>query len=199
METLLDSQTSRPFPTRHPAGPALTVRRRRPVATHEGSNPPIEKPLSTDAERLLRQMENSLTERERAVSEAEAKLAERTRDMDEMEALLRAREALLVASRLRRPTQQKTITPREAVALEELKAELERQEKSIREAREALREREAFLTESETRLFAKVQEQQEKETELEQREEELQTRQRTLDGSASPFAAAAPKRFDEFR
>ena len=61
--------------------------------------------------------------------------------------------------------------------------------------------RERYLEQSETRLFAKVQEQQEKEMELEQREENLVAR--AIRGSSSDLetaSSAVPARsFDEFR
>lgn len=138
---------------------------------------------------MLRQFELSLVERERAVTEAETRLADRTRDLDEMDALLRAREALLAATRLRDTNSAVGLSPREAKALSELKNELERQEGTLRDAQQALRDREKFIEESETRLFAKVQDQQEKETELEQREENLKTRSDSL----------AKRPYDEFR
>jgi len=135
----------------------------------------------------------ALAERERALTEAEAHMADRTRDLDELEALLRAREALLASTRLRRSNRQ-TVSPREAEALRQLKAELDRQEAGLREARQALREREQFMEASEARLFAKVQEHQERETELEQREEELNARE-----NPNASASAAKRPYNEFR
>ena len=161
-----------------------------------------------DVEAKLRHLELSLAERERAVEEAEARLAERERDVAEAEALLQARESL-VAARRQPPPATAGVSPEEKEALERVRAELERQEVSVREAKQAIREREAFLDESETKLFEKVQAQQEKEIELEQREEDLRARERRLrerEAEVDPAAAAklkaddeAAKQRDEFR
>lgn len=188
-----------PFPTRHQARPPLILQRRtRSAAAGQHA---AELPQTTtvsinteDATRFFRQLETSLAERERAIGEAEARLMERTRDLDEMDALLRAREALLASTRLRHSGNRKVVTAREAEAVKNLKAELDKQEASVREAREALRAREKYLEECEIRLFEKVQQQQEKETELEQREEDLQTKL-----GSSPSSAKAAKIVDEFR
>jgi chromosome segregation ATPase len=182
-----------PFMTRFPTRPALSLLRREGTAPTSGGTAGGLRASDDNVEayRILRQYEQSLAERERTLGEMETRLADRTRDLDEMEALLRAREALLAATRFRDSTNANALSPREAAALTELKAEVERQEKSLRESQHALREREKFIEESETRLFAKVQEQQEKETELEQREEDLSSR--------SEGSAPAPLPFDEFR
>ncbi len=186
-------RTAPPFPTRFPFTPQLVLPRRNRIAppTDWGLRTPVA-PDFSETERALRQLEQSLAERERLVAETQVHLAERARDLDELEALLRARETLLDSARLADTDRSQVVTLREAEALHELKAELDRQEASLRESRAALRERERFLEESETRLFAKVQEQQEKETELEQREENLANR------SEAP-RHAAPTPFDEFR
>jgi len=94
------------------------------------------------------------------------------------------------------------------MALEQFRAELERQEAALKEAKQAQRDREQFLDASETKLFEKVQAQQEKEIELEQREEDLRARERRFrerEAAADPQAAAtlkaedaAKKKFDEF-
>lgn len=182
-----------PFPTRHPSTPTLALTRRANRQSSSGNE---------EVDKYARQMEAAFSERERQIAEGEARLADRARDLDEMEALLRARESLIAATRLRDSKSRMEITPREAAALNQLKEELERQEASLREARAAIREREVFLEESENRLFAKVQEQQEKETELEQREEELVARA-IHNGENEPAAVAAtstPARpYDEFR
>ncbi|HVU23284.1 MAG TPA: hypothetical protein VHE13_04105 [Opitutus sp.] len=173
---------------RHPPGPALCIPRRprpAPGAEHAELAAP-------DVDHLLREREEAVAGRERATAEAEAVLAERTRDLDEMEALLRAREALIASARLRDANRTGTVTPREAEALHQLKAELDRQEASLLAQRQALHEREQFIEDSETRLFEKVQAQQEKETELEQREEMLQTR-------ADESRGEPPAAYDEFR
>ena len=186
-------RTAPPFPTRFPVAPPLVLPRRNRTAppTDWGLCAPAS-PDFSETERALRPLEQSLAERERLVAETEIRLADRARDLDELEALLRARETLLDSARLADPGHARVVTLREAEALHELKAELDRQEASLRESRAALRERERFLEESETRLFAKVQEQQEKETELEQREENLANR------SEAPRRPAPPP-FDEFR
>lgn len=186
-----------PFPTRHQARPPLILQRRTRGASSQHS---AELPQTTtvsinteDATRFFRQLESALAERERAIGDAEARLMERTRDLDEMDALLRAREALLASTKLRHSGNRKTVTAREAEAVKNLKAELDKQEASVREAREALRAREKYLEECETRLFEKVQQQQEKETELEQREEDLKLKLDVIPTSK------APKVYDEFR
>jgi hypothetical protein len=109
-------------------------------------------------------------------------LIERERETAEMENLLQARASLLEAAKNKNAGQSdsRPLSSEEQVALQKLKAEIERQEKILQEQREGLREREAFLDDSETKLFEKVQEQQEKETELEQREDELNQRERRL-------------------
>jgi chromosome segregation ATPase len=158
-----------------------------------GGRPPIDKLKAAELERSLRQLEAALAERERIVADLEIKLADREREMAETEALLIAREQLLAATRREAPV--KTgLSKEEQVAMEKLRAELERQEQTLKEERQGLREREQFLDESETKLFEKVQAQQEKETELEQREEDLRTRTREFReklAAIDPAAAAA--------
>lgn len=61
-----------------------------------------------------------------------------------MEALLLARGKLVAASR-RPVAAQVAISPEEKAALEQLRAELERQEAGVLEAKQALREREAAI------------------------------------------------------
>lgn len=197
MNAPTDPQFPPPFPVRHPSRPPLTLPRRirttselatafsRPDSAAPGPDP--------DADRFYRHLKDALTERERAITDAEARLVERTRDLDEMEALLRAREALLASTRLRPSGEATQISSREAEALKELRAELDRQEAGLREARDAIREREKFLDQSEERLFEKVQEQQERESELEQREENL----KTIQENAAKIVASG-KVFDEF-
>lgn len=182
------ARTVPPFPTRFPPAPVLQLRRRtRAVPTPDWAPAADEIPA---VQSLLLRQEQALAERERALVEAEARLAERTRDIDELHALLRAREALLASARLRDSGQRGVVTLREAEALHQLKAELDRQELGLREARAAFREREKFLEDSESRLLQKVQEQQERETELDQREEDLRAREAGL-GTRRPY--------DEFR
>jgi predicted metal-dependent hydrolase len=197
------SQSVPPFPTRHPAGPTLTLTRRAWREGSSNSNEPQRGTphISADMERAAREVDVAFAERERRIVETEARLADRARDLDEMEALLRARESLIAATRLRDSQNRLEITPREAAALNQLKEELERQEATLRESREALRERELYLEQSENRLFSKVQEQQEKETELEQREENLVTRAIHGSSEGEPVSSAAtPSRsYDEFR
>ena len=227
---MTDPQTpSNQFPGGRPrtAAPSLTLPRRRPVAAirspfevSEASaaaretikaivsatrapfgrgGASVASAQAAELERSLRQLELTLAERERVINETAARLAERERDLAEMEALLLAREKLLAASR-RPAAVQVAISPEENIALEQLRAELERQEASLKEAKQALREREQFLDESENKLFEKVQAQQEKEIELEQREEDLKARDRRQRESAAlsdPQAAAALKAEDE--
>ncbi len=195
------SQSVPPFPIRHKAGPALTLTRRawREASSSSGESKKANSHISADVERAAREVDAAFAERERQVVEAEARLADRARDLDEMEALLRARESLIAATRLRDSKSRIDITPREAAALNQLKEELERQEASLRESREALRQRELYLEQSENRLFAKVQEQQEKEMELEQREENLVSRAIHGEHEPVPSAAAPTRVYDEFR
>jgi hypothetical protein len=170
-------------------------------ATHspfgEGSVPSADKLI--ELERTLRQLERTLAERERVIAESEARLVERERDVAEAEALLLAREHLDAASR--QPVAAAVSgTPEERAALEELRAELARQEASLLEAKHVVRDREKFLDEAETKLFEKVQAQQDKENELEQREEDLRARQRRLrekEAQFDPQVAAALKAEDE--
>lgn len=162
----------------------------------------------SELERTLRQLEHTLAERERVVADSEARLNDHERDLAEVEALLEIRERMLAASR-HPGTGGDTISPEEREALEQVRAQLERQEISVRESRESLRERELFLDASEERLFEKVQSQQEKEIELEQREEDLRARERRLrerEAEHDPQAAArlkaeddAAKQRDDFR
>jgi chromosome segregation ATPase len=164
-----------------------------------------------ELERSLKQLAAKLEERERSLQDFETRLAERERDMAESATLLRAREQLLAAEKGKATTTEADARPlsgAEQVALEKLKAEIERQQVLLQEQRQALRERESFLDESETKLFQKVQEQQEKETELEQREEDLRKRERRLRerealhdpkvAAALEAEKAAAKKFDEF-
>jgi hypothetical protein len=152
-----------------------------------------------ELERTLRLLEQTLAERERVISETETRLGDRERDINEMEALLLAREQLITATR--KPMQAAAeISPEEKTALEHLRAELERQEATLKEAKEAVRDRERFLDDSETKLFEKVQAQQEKENELEQREEDLRARYRRVrerEAALDPQAAAALKAEDD--
>lgn len=193
-----EKQYAPPIQIRQPSRPPLTLPRRlRPSIDGQPTTAPATPPgPDPEADRFYRHLQEGIADRERAIAEAEARLLERTRDLDEMDALLRAREALLASTRLREPAGSRdVVTTREAQAIMELKAELDRQESSLREAREAIREREKFLDESEQRLFEKVQQQQEKESELEQREENLKARQ---DNDAKKSSEAA-RVHDEFR
>ncbi len=220
------------FPVKNPAAPVLSLRRRQSLSrppfqiseaaaatrqsissfvsstrTPWGEVTTLNEDRLVELERSLRQLESLLTERERAVTEMEVRLGERERDLAEMEALILAREKLVDVSR-KQPAPQAAVSKEEQEALEQLKAELERQEEHIKEAKQTLREREMFLEESETKLFEKVQAQQEKEIQLEQKEEELRAkalRLRELEAKHDPAAAAAleaekaaAKKFDEF-
>ncbi len=156
-------------------------------ALRSATRNPWGEPLSVDnhkmaeLEKSLRQLTQKLEERERSLQDLENRLGERERELAEMENLLRARESLLEAkNKAAAPADARPLSHEEQAALEQLKAEVERQQTLLQEQREGLREREAFLDESETKLFEKVQEQQEKETELEQREDELRQRERRL-------------------
>ncbi len=213
------------FPGAKPGGPTLSLRRRTPAATRSpfhvsdasaaaresiraivsATRAPFAGPAVVpdgrvqELEKNLRQLEATLAERERQVEESEARLADRERDLAEAEALLIAREKLAAAARKPVPAQA-VVSPEEKQALEQLRAELERQEANLKEAKQALREREQFLDDSEAKLFEKVQAQQEKEIELEQRDEDLRLRERRIkerEAAIDPAAAAALKAEDE--
>jgi len=216
------------FPTKTPATPTLSLRRRSPLEVSEASSAArdsikaivaatrtpwgtpqtLDESRLTELERSLRQLEVMLAEREHVVAETEARLVERERDLAEAEALLHARERLIHAARKAAPVET-GISAEERAALAHLKEELEKQEASLKEAKQAVRDREAFLEESENKLFEKVQAQQEKETELEQKEEELKARLHRLrerEAAIDPAAAAAlqaeqeaARKFDEFK
>src|SRR5262245_23016514 len=132
-----------------------------------------------ELERTLRQLEQSLAERERAIAETESRLTERERDIAEAEALFLAREQVTAATR-RQVNASGGVSPEEKQALEQLRAELERQEEHLKEEKQVVRERQLFLDESEAKLFDKVQEQQDTENELEQRDEDLRARERRI-------------------
>jgi hypothetical protein len=120
----------------------------------------------------------------------------RIAELAEAAPLLAAREQLVAASRKSTASH---VSPEEKIALEGLRAELERQEGALKEAQAALHEREQFMEDSETRLFEKVQNQQEREIELDQREEELRSRirkNREREAAMDPQAAAALKAED---
>jgi chromosome segregation ATPase len=156
--------------------------------------------LDADLAASLRQWEATLLERELKVEDAEARLAERERELAEEEALLQAKARLqAAASASTKPRSGPTLSQAEYDALEVWRAELERQEKTLREDKAALREREAFLEESENRLLEKVQAQQELETELEQRAEVLGERARALQANheAKPPPAEPWREFVE--
>ncbi|MGA3007532.1 MAG: hypothetical protein ABSE59_06535 [Opitutaceae bacterium] len=164
-----------------------------------------------ELEKSLRELEQKLVGREREIAELEVALASRERDMAESEALLLAREKLVDIARKNSHTPgSRAATKEEQVALEHLRAELLRQENTLKEAKKSQREREQFLDESESKLFEKVQAQQEKETELDQREEELRAREKRLrerEAAVDPQvaaamkseAAAAKRNFNEFK
>ncbi len=196
MSNPAEKQYAPPFPIRHQSRPPLALPRRvrTPADLVAAPRPESAPGPDPEADRFYRHLQEALTDRERAIADAEVRLLERTRDLDEIDALLRAREALLASTRLREPGNRNLVTSREAQAVMDLKAELDRQEASLREAREAIREREKFLDESEQRLFEKVQQQQEKESELEQREENLKARQENAANSGG-----ANQVRDEFR
>src|SRR5882724_5878760 len=77
-------------------------------------------------ERSLRELEMKLVEREHAMEELENRLTERERDIAEAEALLVAREALVNAARQNAPAKA-AVSKEEQEALEQLKAQLDRQ------------------------------------------------------------------------
>ncbi|MFT3869741.1 MAG: hypothetical protein QM715_14915 [Nibricoccus sp.] len=172
---------------------AIRSATRNPWADSSGSG--AANPLP-ELEKSLKQLATKLEERERFLQDLEARLADRERNLAEMETLLKARESLLEAAKMKKTTggDSRQLSKEEQNALEQLKAEVERQQQSLEQQREALHEREAFLDDSESKLFEKVQQQQEKETELEQREEDLVKReQRLLEREAAndPKLAAA--------
>jgi len=206
------------FPPKHAVEMSLSLPRRRLRSPFEVSettaetqkaieairsatrNPWGEAPMAVSAalpelEKSLKQLAAKLEERERYLQDLEARLCDRERSLAELETLLKARETLVDAAKQKHAggADSRHLSQEEQVALEKLKAEVERQQVLLQEQREAVREREAFLDESETKLFEKVQEQQEKETELEQREEDLKARERRLrerEAASDPKLAA---------
>ena len=150
-------------------------------------------------ERTLRQLEQVLADRERATAENETRLADRERDVAELEALLMARDRVVASASSAGPGNGAALSAEKA-ALEQLRAELKRQETNLLAAKQAAREREKFLDEAETKLMEKVQSQQEKENELEQREEDLRARDRRVrerEAAIDPMAAVALQASDE--
>ena len=197
------------FPPKPPAGPTLTIPRRRPIATARppvelldasaeakrsinaivsATRPPFGGPalLSdtqvSELEKALRILEAKLDERTRFAEDLEIKHAERMRDMAELEALLAAREKVIDAAKKSTASNRPgaTISAEEKTALEALRTELDRQEASLKEQRTALAERESFVEENELKLFEKMQQQQERETEMDQKQEELNERERRI-------------------
>ena len=159
-----------------------------------------------ELQKALRQLEGKLAERERAVSDLVAKLAERERELAEMEAVLVAREKVIAAAK--KSVQTPSLSKEEQTALEQLKAELERQEALLKEQRTELKERELFVEENKAKLFEKMQTQQEQEVELEQKLEDLQAIEKRLkerEAAIDPATAAALKaekaaqKFNEFK
>jgi chromosome segregation ATPase len=154
-------------------------------------------------EKALRELESKVEEREHLVLELETRLADRERDLAEAEALLAARERVLDAARNASDSHLHSapVTNAERSALEALKAELDRQEKSLLEQKNTIAEREHFLDENENKLFEKMQAQQELETQLEQKAEELAAKESRLRNAEAAVAskAAAPKVWDEFK
>jgi hypothetical protein len=169
---------------------------------------PLNPEQAAELETSLRLLATRLDERERAVEELETILADRQRDLAEMEALLIAREKVLDAARRATttvPRPDAAVSAEEKAALEALKAEVDRQEVSLKEQKAALAERERFVNETETKLFDKMMQQQEQETEIEQKLEEIGSREKRLrerEAAADPQAAAKTaepaKKFDEF-
>src|SRR5580698_10836495 len=89
-----------------------------------------------ELEKSLRELEQKLVDREREIAELEVALASRERDLAESEALLLAREKLVdVAKKKARAPGSQAVTKEEQVALEHLRAELERQEAALKEAK----------------------------------------------------------------
>jgi chromosome segregation ATPase len=167
-------------------------------AIRSATRNPWGEPLNVDQQKMaeleksLRQLTQKLEERERSLQDLEARLIERERELAEMENLLHARESLLEAAKNKNAgqTDARQLSQEEMVAMEKLKAEIERQQKLLHAQREELRARESFLDDAETKLFEKVQEQQETETELEQRQDELNQRERRLRERESAFDPA---------
>ena len=145
------------------------------------------------SERLLKEMENKLTEKERQLEALESELADRERALWEGEALLKARQRLVgidtsdvVVAVADQPAQGAASVDlaeleEEKQRLEQMRAELDERERAIKDVESALEERQAFLDASESKLFEKLQEQQERETQLEQLTEELALRERQLE------------------
>jgi chromosome segregation ATPase len=158
-----------------------------------------------DLQKSLRLVQVKLEERERVVAETAARLADQERELAETSALLAAREKVFTAAK--GASRAPTLSKDEQSAVEQLKAELERQAVSIKEQKAALKDREAFIEENEAKLFEKMQTQQEQEVELEQKFDDLQAMEKRLrekEAALDPAAAAALKaerqarKFDEF-
>lgn len=212
------------FPPPRPRDPSLALARRRPaisrapfdaldasiaareslLAVVSASRSPAAGVSSPDTaklvalERSLRQLEQSLTDRERLIAENESRLGDRERDVAEFEALLLARDRVALSTNSA-GAGGGVGSPAERAALEQLHAELQRQEETLLETKQTVREREMFLDDAETKLMEKVQAQQDKENELEQREEDLRARDRRVrerEAAIDPKAAAALKAAD---
>lgn len=187
------AQAELSLPKRKPRSPEASVGDAKLSAVSDVSETAPLGPLVgiQEWEKTLRLLEAKLDAREREITELETRLAERMREVAETEALVAARQALLVATRRAPPGAGQVASPEERVAMERLRAELERREGTLKELLATMAEREKFLEQSEARLLHKVQSQQEKETELEQREEELLAWEKRLKGNASETGGAA--------
>lgn len=217
------------FPARRPDGPTLALPRRRlsdpdkaqalADASDEArrsidrivsvTKTPWGGPVSLSSdqvakmEKALRDLEAKLAEREHLVMELEGKLAEKERDLAEAEALIHARERVLEAAKHSASlsaSPDAPISDAERAALEALRDELDRREKSIAEQRAVIAERERFLDDNETKLFEKMQAQQELETELDQKAEVLAAKEARLNAKSgeAPAAQTPAKKWDEF-
>jgi hypothetical protein len=127
-----------------------------------------------ELEASLSDFHNELVRRERDLNEKEIRLRERERTLWENEALLTAKESILRmdAARGTSATIESPFTD-SALALDNFREELKRQEDKLRRDREQLREREAFIELSENTLFDKAQALEERAAQVEQAEEDL--------------------------
>ena len=140
----------------------------------------------------LNEIELALNEREETLKQAEARLIERERGLWEYEALILAREKLLNSQQKQSQTHRSSspeVCKEELQALEQLRAEVARQQESLEQTKEELKEREEFVETSESRLLEKTMQQQEEESRLEQMKEDLIARElrvNQLEGKPPP-------------
>lgn len=131
-----------------------------------------------ELEASLSDFNNELVRRERDLNEKEIRLRERERTLWENEALLTAKDSILkMNAAAGSATGTGSPFTDSAVALDNFREELKKQEDRLRREREELRQREAFVELSENTLFDKAQALEEREARIEQAEEDLRRNQ----------------------